>query len=282
MFLEFKKEKRHFLLANFFLILFILNTPVKGFPLGSFPEENRFNKNFLENLGDDILDTYKSPGNWGKKDFLRFSALTGGSIFLFVLDREIQDWFQENDSSASREASHFFSNWGDGLTLGALIGALYASGEFFERDGLRKTALMSLESWAATGALVMGLKLIIGRARPYASESESSFHPFSFSSRYYSFPSGHASSAFAVATVIADQTDELAVDLLAYSVAALAAVSRVHDNKHWVSDVFAGSALGYFIGKKICGLNKKREGEKVRVFFQVMPKKQALSLCLQF
>jgi membrane-associated phospholipid phosphatase len=71
-----------------------------------------------------------------------------------------------------------------------------------------------------------------------------------------SFPSGDAAGAFAVATTIADRSREIYVDVLAYGLAGLAAFYRVHDKKHWPSDVFTGSLLGYFIAKKICALNR--------------------------
>ena len=36
-----------------------------------------------------------------------------------------------------------------------------------------------------------------------------------------------------------------------YSIAGLSALSRIHDNAHWASDVFLGSAVGYFFGKAL-------------------------------
>jgi len=109
-----------------------------------------------------------------------------------------------------------------------------------------------------------------------------SFHPFSFSSGRMSFPSGHAAAAFAVATVIADESEEAAVDLLAYGLALLVGVARVYQDKHWTSDVFVGSALGYFVAKRICSLNRRREGAAVHVSFQVSPRHQALTLGFRF
>jgi len=123
---------------------------------------------------------------------------------------------------------------------------------------------------------------VAGRARPSTGESSHSFHPFSTRSRFASFPSGHASSAFAVATVIADQSNKTYIDVLAYSLATLVAISRVHIDKHWASDILVGSAIGYFVAKKISALDKNRDLNKVKLGFQFSRQRQAVSLTFSF
>jgi membrane-associated phospholipid phosphatase len=66
-----------------------------------------------------------------------------------------------------------------------------------------------------------------------------------------SFPSGHGSSAFAIATVIASEYDNPVVQTLSYGVAAITALDRIAHDAHWASDTFVGSAIGYFIGKAV-------------------------------
>jgi undecaprenyl-diphosphatase len=60
------------------------------------------------------------------------------------------------------------------------------------------------------------------------------------------FPSGHAASAFAAATVIAWASRRLAVP--AYVLAALVAWSRVYVGVHWPLDVIGGAILGVLVG----------------------------------
>jgi len=105
---------------------------------------------------------------------------------------------------------------------------------------------------------------------------------FSGRSSYHAFPSGHSASAFAVATTIADQTDKMLVDILAYSLAASVALARVHVNEHWFSDVFIGSAIGHFVAKKICALNRNQKSARLRVEFCFQEGRQAISLSLFF
>ncbi len=65
----------------------------------------------------------------------------------------------------------------------------------------------------------------------------------------YSFPSGHSLNAFALGTVLALAFPLTAVPV--FLVAASVAASRVVLGLHFLSDVFAGSALGALIGGSV-------------------------------
>jgi membrane-associated phospholipid phosphatase len=67
-----------------------------------------------------------------------------------------------------------------------------------------------------------------------------------------SFPSGHATNAFALATVIANEyKDRPLVRWGAYGVAGLVGVSRFTGRRHFLSDVVVGGAIGYSIGRYV-------------------------------
>jgi len=244
--------------------------------------EDKLNKEFLLNFGDDFVDVLASPKNWKGGDFLSLSAVLGAGLLLYSVDQDIQQWAQDHRSSSSEDIFKTIGHLGNGVVLIGLMTALYISGEVSDNNSLRKTALLSLESWLTTGIIVRGLKSVVGRARPWTGESSHSFHPFSTRSRFASFPSGHASSAFAVATVIADQSKKVYIDILAYSLATTAALSRVHLDKHWASDILVGSAIGYFVAKKISALDRNRDLKKVKLSFQFSRQRQAFSLTYYF
>jgi len=245
-------------------------------------DEDKLNKEFLLNFGDDFVAVLASPKNWKGGDFLRLSAVLGAGILLYSVDQDIQQWAQDHRSSSSEDSFKTIGQLGNGVVLIGLIKALYVSGEVSDNNSLRKTALLSLESWLTSGIIVRGLKSVVGRARPWTGESSHSFHPFSTRSRFASFPSGHSSSAFAVATVIADQSKKVYIDILAYSLASMAALSRVHLDKHWASDILVGSAIGYFVAKKISALDRNRDSKKVKLSFQFSRQRQAFSLTYYF
>jgi len=71
-----------------------------------------------------------------------------------------------------------------------------------------------------------------------------------------SFPSGHATLAFAAATVYAmEYKDKPLIPIVSYTGASLISLSRITENQHWVSDVFVGAALGYLSGRLVMRLS---------------------------
>ena len=69
-------------------------------------------------------------------------------------------------------------------------------------------------------------------------------------SDHLSFPSGHATITFATATVIERHLGWRKA-LLAYGIASYVALSRLHDDKHWLSDVIFGAAVGTIAGRTV-------------------------------
>ena len=96
----------------------------------------------------------------------------------------------------------------------------------------------------------LGLRQLIGRDRPFLvyPEPRPLVHPPSSGS----FPSGHASAAFACATVIAWASPKLAVP--AFVLAALVAWSRVYVGVHWPLDVLGGAVLGVAVATALLRL----------------------------
>lgn len=104
------------------------------------------------------------------------------------------------------------------------------------------TAFASLEAAGVAFLASTGMKYATGRARPEAGLGPTSFKPFSSRD---SFPSRHAIMSWAVATPFALEYDSN----WRYGAAAIASLARVTRREHWVSDVVAGSLLGYGIGR---------------------------------
>lgn len=82
--------------------------------------------------------------------------------------------------------------------------------------------------------------------------------------------------------MIADRTDNVFVDIMCYGLATRTSISRIQQDKHWVSDVFIGSAIGYFTPKKIWALNRRPGAPRLSAAFNLSGGRRAVTLALAF
>ena len=74
-----------------------------------------------------------------------------------------------------------------------------------------------------------------------------------------SFPSGHTSGTWALATVVAHQYPSHGiVQLLAYGTAAAMGYSRMVVGAHWFSDVVAGGLIGFGCARQVISAHETR------------------------
>ncbi len=112
---------------------------------------------------------------------------------------------------------------------------------------ITKLCLTALPVLAATGILQIILKIIIGRPRPkemlWNGADPNLPQPFGFDSSYWSLPSGHSASTFAIFLWLALGLPRWRVPLLLG--ACLLSTSRfLAVTPHYVGDVVAGAAVG--------------------------------------
>jgi len=126
-----------------------------------------------------------------------------------------------------------------GLTpvqMGAAL-AVYTYGRVQHQARVSHLGMDLLRAQILTSGLTVGLKYSTQRERPDGSNA-------------HSFPSGHASITFATATVI-ERHLGWRYSVLGYTIASYVAASRLHDNRHWLSDVVFGSAVGAIGGRTV-------------------------------
>ena len=117
-----------------------------------------------------------------------------------------------------------------------------------------KTGLLAGEAYADGTIVYLALKGITRRTRPKDVAAGVPFNDTFFntpkSAFGSSFPSGHAVSAFSIATVVARRYGHHRwVPWVAYGAATVISFSRVTTRAHFPSDVFLGAALGYAIAR---------------------------------
>ena len=135
---------------------------------------------------------------------------------------------------------------GKGETLAAISGLFVAIGYLRKRPELYQAGLRGWAAHAVTAILVQSLKHGIGRPRPRLHREDEFFTGPSLESGLDSFPSGHTSASFAVATVIVKHFPRFAWPV--YALAGYVSLTRVFRGSHFVSDSVAGVVLGLVIG----------------------------------
>lgn len=198
-----------------------------------------------------------------RADVRILAASLAGSIALIGADERIVRWTQASTLQASgpfRSTLDAASHMGGPAAI--LIGVgLWTTGTL---AGSRTTALVgrrASEAIVLSGAVTSALKGISGRSRPDHPPARATNFALARGIRdgdgYDSFPSGHATVAFALASAIDAEWSRLSpsrprwIAPALYVAATLTAASRVFDERHWASDVVLGSAIGFVGGRVI-------------------------------
>jgi len=242
-------------------------------------------------LGSDLKQEFTAPFHFTLKDWRTVGAvaIVGGALFL--ADEPVQRYaLRVRDSSVTvRNVSKYVTRFGGPYEAYVLVG-LGAYGFIFKNEKIKTTTLLATQAYITGAAMESFLKLLSGRQRPYyysprEIEAEPRFHgPLSTGKDIYgrkinsSFPSGHTTVAFAAATVFAmEYKDRPLVPIISYSAATLIGLSRITENKHWITDVFFGGVLGYFTGRLV--VNNYHRYAKLKAPNQ---KKNSVSFNLQY
>lgn len=202
-------------------------------------------REFFKNILNDQKAIWTAPMRLQRHDAKWVIPSSIGFMALITTDRMSGDEIAEFDRQL--KTSRIISKAGAFYSLGAVSGAFYLFGRNRNNDRARETGVLSAEALVDSLIVESALKGITQRARPMARVERSEFFDGGDS-----FPSGHSTQAWAVATVIANEYhDRRAVQIAAYGAATAVSVARFTSRKHYISDVVAGSALGYAIGRYV-------------------------------
>lgn len=206
---------------------------------------------FFKNIWRDQKAIWTAPFRLERGD-MKWAIPAGvGFMALVTTDRITGDEIGEADRQVPW--SRHISNLGSIYTLSAAAGTFYVIGRAEKNDRARETGLLSAEAIIDSVIVEGVLKGVTQRARPLGGRERSEF--FDGGS---SFPSGHSTQTWAVATVVANEyKDRLAVQIAAYGVASAVSVARFTGHKHYLSDVVVGSALGWGIGRYVYGAHHR-------------------------
>jgi len=197
---------------------------------------------FLQHLISDQKQFWTTPSRLGRSDFKTLVPFVGVTGLLLGSDSWISE--QLPDAPSQLRHSQNISNYAAYSLIG-LGGGSFLWGQLTHNDRLRETGLLSGEAAINSMMTTYLLKGITQRRRPLEDQSGQFFQGGT------SFPSEHSAMAWSIASVVAHEYPGPLTKLLAYGLASTVTLTRVTSREHFPSDVFIGSALGWYFGRQI-------------------------------
>jgi membrane-associated phospholipid phosphatase len=184
--------------------------------------------------------------------------LLGGTL-IALIDRQLLRPFDPDihePASQRNPMAARVSAMGTGLPLLVALGTPYVLDGGYGRKSTRLAVAALLDATMITESL----KFLTGKERPFQSDGGIRFH--GPGSGFSSFPSGHTSASFAVATVLGSRYPRYRTLLL--GLAAAVGVSRMSTASHFPSDVFVGAGIGIYTGRRALATNGRVLGLGIR------------------
>lgn len=205
-------------------------------------QQPSLDKQFFRDILHDQKKIWTSPFRVRSKDAKWSVPLAIGFATLVATDRRTLSFVDRAGSLPI--ASRYVSN-GGAYGAGGIAAGFYLVGKLTKNRKAQETGLLAAESLIDAGIVTQALKLITQRQRPNDDAGRGRFF-----TRGNSFPSGHAASVWAVATIVAyEYHDHPIVRYGAFAAATAVSLSRYSGRKHFLSDILVGSAIGFSIGR---------------------------------
>jgi membrane-associated phospholipid phosphatase len=255
------------------LVLSILAVPLAaqedaGRPgdTGKIPVLKKASRDFLEDTG--LIWT--SPFRIKERDVFPLILMTAAAGFLIAADENIRDTFNGYTDKHGwvRDVGPVITQMG-ALGAAATAGIFFGAGLIFKDERARDTGCLAASAIVQTFLVDHFSKGLTGRQRPFFADGEDHWagpagffkrYDPDYDGRYDSFPSGHTATAFSVATVVALQYRHRPwVPVVAYTIAAGVGLSRVTEDRHWMSDVFIGAVVGHLIARLVVRNHNRRQ-----------------------
>jgi membrane-associated phospholipid phosphatase len=200
--------------------------PVRNFPSA-----------LIHNLGDDLKHMpRKNSVYW----------LAGGSAIALAVHPEDQK-INGHLATSSRLETDLWrpgSVIGEGYVVAPAAVATYLAGRWDHSPRVTHLGMDEIEGAILAEGIVEVLKVSVRRERPRPNIGQP------ITATGYSFPSGHATLTFEAATILQQHLGYKA-GIPTYLIASYVAISRLHDNVHFASDVAFGAGLGILIGRSV-------------------------------
>jgi membrane-associated phospholipid phosphatase len=206
------------------------------------------------------------------------AALAAGFVVGTIAAAPVDRWLTRALQDEARQANRMLRVGSDVGRVWGFPGTFIAAGGIYlagTAAGERRIQDLGLHAGGAvllSTVITGGIKAVAGRARPHVDTANArSFELFRGleGDDYQSFPSGHATAAFAFASVVTAEASHWwpdgrwPVGLATYGTATITALSRIYNRQHWASDVIAGAAIGTLTGLKVFRYQHSHPGNRI-------------------
>ena len=195
----------------------------------------------LKNVAEDQRTMWTSPAHLQLIDLDWVVPMGAATGILLATDSDVSRSLSNSPSRLANSTT--FSNVGLASLAGAGAG-LYLWGHITHDDHKRETGFLAAEAALNALAMTYSTQYMFGRERPLVDDYQGTFWKSG-----NSFPSAHASAAWAIASVFAHEYPGPLTSMFAYGLASAISVSGVTSKQHFPTDVFIGSAIGWFSGE---------------------------------
>ena len=196
------------------------------------PEQSARPKRFVPALFGNMLDDVKHIPRRNTAYWLAGGAALTAAVHPF--DTTLNERLVGSDvADAAFKPGHII-----GSTPVQLVSSIttYLIGSLNHQPRARHLGMDLLEAQLLSEGITQGIKQVVRRERPDNSG--------------FGFPSGHAALTMASATVLQQHLGWKAA-VPTYTIAAYVSLSRLHDNRHFASDVVAGMTEGIIVGRAV-------------------------------
>jgi membrane-associated phospholipid phosphatase len=202
-------------------------------------------RKFVVNVVMDQKDIWTSPFHMSRQDSTPWILVGAGTAALIATDRRSSRALPNTVDQVS--ISKDISNVGAVYTVLPITVGMYIAGAIAHNAKARETGVLAGEAIVDTLIDVGVLKAITRRPRPFEKNGKGTFFTGGAS-----FPSGHAAESWALASVVAHEYNKnIIYPITAYGLASLVTLSRLSGQQHFASDIFVGSAIGWFTGRYV-------------------------------
>ncbi|HVS23939.1 MAG TPA: phosphatase PAP2 family protein [Gammaproteobacteria bacterium] len=224
-------------------------------------------------LGGEIKAYVTAPLHAGRRQWVGFGVAVGAIAFAHHFDEDARNHIGPGPSIPTEPPDTHDS--GDAVPAALMLGGTWAAAVMLDDDDGRHEAGTMLEAAAFSSVAGYALKEVAGRERPYVSAD-----PNNWRTGGDSFPSLHATAAFAIGTVFAESGNDYYRWLrrvVGYGIAAGTAYQRIKHDAHWFSDTVAGASLGVATARFTMRRDDEAENRRARLTIEPGPAGLVLS-----